>query len=98
MAIGCEEARSSALLAAIRCSDGSDAAVRGRAVSGAKIKVARAARSVTEAAVQIHGAMGATEELEIGACLKRALAFEAVLDTSKQHRARYAGLRGSIAA
>ncbi len=92
MAIRGEEARSSALLAAIRCSDGSDAATRSRAVSSAKVKVAKAARAVTEDAVHIHGAMGVTEELDVGGYLQRSIAFEAVLGTVKQHRARYASL------
>ena len=98
MAIRCEEARSSALLAAIRCSDGSDATTRARAVSSAKVKIAKAARAVTEDAVQLHGAMGVTEELEVGGYLKRGLAFEAVLGTVKQHRARYAAASGTAQA
>jgi alkylation response protein AidB-like acyl-CoA dehydrogenase len=94
MAVRCEEARSAALLAAVRCSDGSAADLRSRAVSSAKVKIAKAARAVTEDAVQLHGAMGVTEELEIGGYLKRAIAFEATLGTVKQHRARYIALSG----
>lgn len=92
MAIRVEEARSSALAAAIRCSDGSGEALRSRAVSGAKVKLAKTARAVTEDAVQIHGAMGVTEELDIGGYLQRSIAFDAVLGTPKQHRQRYAAL------
>jgi hypothetical protein len=97
MAIAVEEARSLALRAAIRCSDGSPAAVRANAVSGAKAKIADLARSVCEAAVQLHGAMGVTNELAIGQYLKRCLAIEVSYGTPRWHRARYAATRAALA-
>ncbi len=90
MAVKCEEARSIALKALILTSETGDAAVRSRAVSAAKIKISKAARSVCEEAIQLHGGMGVTEELDVGGYLKRALAFEAVLGTSHWHKQRYA--------
>jgi alkylation response protein AidB-like acyl-CoA dehydrogenase len=95
MAIRCEEAKSLALRAAIRSGDGSDARTRQLAVSGAKAKVARMARAVMEDAVQIHGGMGVTDELEIGWYLKRALAFEASFGTPRWHRRRYGAVRAT---
>ena len=92
MAVKCEEARSITLRALIRAGDGSDAATRARAVSAAKVKVAKSSRTVAEEAIQFHGGMGVTDELEIGGYLKRALAFEAVLGTSRWHKARYGAL------
>lgn len=92
MAVKCEEARSIALKALILASENADPAARARAVSAAKIKIAKAARGVTEEAIQLHGGMGVTEELEVGGYLKRALAFEAVLGSSRWHKARYAAL------
>lgn len=82
-----------ALRAAIRASDGSPTRVRARAVSAAKVKISKMARAVTEDAIQLHGAMGVTDELDVGGYLKRALAFEAVLGTSRYHKTRYAALR-----
>jgi alkylation response protein AidB-like acyl-CoA dehydrogenase len=95
MAIRCEEANSLALRAAIRSGDGSDARTRAVAVSGAKAKVAKMARAVMEDAVQIHGGMGVTDELEIGWYLKRALAFEASFGTPRWHRTRYGASRAA---
>lgn len=92
MAVKCEEARSIALRALILSSENSDPVARSRAVSAAKIKISKAARSVCEDAIQLHGGMGVTEELEVGGYLKRALAFEAVLGTSRWHKARYGAL------
>jgi alkylation response protein AidB-like acyl-CoA dehydrogenase len=95
MAIRCEEATSLALRAAIRSGDGSDGRTRAAAVSGAKVKVAKMARAVMEDAVQIHGGMGVTDELEIGWYLKRALAFEASFGTPRWHRSRYSVARAA---
>lgn len=52
---------------------------RARAVSSACVAVRNAARKVGEGAVQLHGAMGLTEELELGARFKRVLAIAAGL-------------------
>lgn len=92
MAVKCEEARSIALRAMILASENGDPMARSRAVSAAKIKISKAARNVCEDAIQLHGGMGVTEELEVGGYLKRALAFEAVLGTSRWHKARYGAL------
>jgi len=47
------------------------AALRQRAVASAQVAVARAARTVGQGAVQLHGGMGMTEELVIGHGFKR---------------------------
>jgi alkylation response protein AidB-like acyl-CoA dehydrogenase len=91
MAVAVEEARAMALRAALHAD--APAAQRARAVSGAKLKIARAARFVAEAAVQGHGAMGVTEELEIGAYVKRLLRFEMAFGTSVDHHRRAWHLR-----
>jgi hypothetical protein len=90
MAIACEEARSLALLAALRAD--AEPALRARAASGAKAKIGKAARFVAEQAVQLHGGMGVTEELEIGAYLKRILAIEIAFGSTAHHLRRYASL------
>lgn len=65
---------------------------RSRAISAAKATVARAARFVGQSAVQLHGAMGMTEELAIGHYFKRLTAIEYQFGTRDRHLARYAGL------
>ena len=67
--------------------DGPDCA---RAVSAACIEVADAVRIVGEGAVQVHGAMGLTEELSLGAHFKRALSIAAAFGSRADHLARYA--------
>lgn len=96
MAVQCEEARAISLRAALFCDaegDSVDADQRGRAVSGAKLKVSAAARFVAENAVQLHGAMGVTDELDIGAYFKRVLCFEMAWGTPADHMARCLRLR-----
>src|SRR5258706_9300064 len=95
MGIQLEEAGSIALLAALRA----DAVPteRGRSASGAKAKVARGARLVGEQAIQLHGAMGVTEELEIGAYFKRLLAIETIFGDPEHHLRRHAALGRSCA-
>ncbi|WP_019203312.1 acyl-CoA dehydrogenase family protein [Tsukamurella sp. 1534] len=63
---------------------------RRRAVSAAKITVARAARFIGQNAVQLHGGMGLTEELAIGHCFKRLTAIETEFGSAVDHLHRYA--------
>lgn len=63
---------------------------RARAISAACVETADAVRIVGEGAVQIHGAMGLTEELHLGAHFKRALAIAAAMGPRAEHLARFA--------
>jgi alkylation response protein AidB-like acyl-CoA dehydrogenase len=92
MALQCDEARSIALRAALMAD--AEPVARGRAASGAKAKIGRCARFIAEQAVQLHGAMGVTEELEIGAYFKRLVAFETLFGGSAHHYRRHAALGG----
>ena len=92
MAMNCDEARSMALRAALMAD--AEPVARGRAASGAKAKIGKCARFVAEQAVQLHGAMGVTEELEIGAYFKRLLAFDTMFGGSAHHYRRHAALGG----
>ena len=69
-----------------------DEATRARAVSAAKATVGRAARFIGQQAVQLHGAMGMTEELAIGHYFKRLTAIQYEFGTTDHHLARYAEL------
>lgn len=67
-----------------------DRADRAATVSAACVEVADAVRIVGEGAVQIHGAMGLTEELSLGSHFKRALAIAAAMGPRADHLARFA--------
>jgi alkylation response protein AidB-like acyl-CoA dehydrogenase len=92
MAMQCDEARSMALRAALMAS--AEPVARSRAASGAKAKIGKCARFVAEQSVQLHGAMGVTEELDIGAYFKRLLAFDTLFGGSAHHYRRHAALGG----
>lgn len=68
-----------------------DRADRAQTVSAACVEVGDAVRIVGESAVQIHGAMGLTEELSLGGHFKRALAIAAAFGARADHLARFSG-------
>lgn len=92
MAMQCDEARSLALRAALMAD--AKPLARGRAASGAKARIGKCARFVAEQSVQLHGAMGVTEELDIGLYFKRLLAFDMLFGGSAHHYRRHAALGG----
>jgi alkylation response protein AidB-like acyl-CoA dehydrogenase len=96
MAMQCDEARSMALRAALMVD--AEPVARSRAASGAKAKIGKCARFVAEQSVQLHGAMGVTEELDIGAYFKRLLAFDTLFGGSAHHYRRHAALGGRTTA
>ncbi|WP_332816972.1 acyl-CoA dehydrogenase family protein [Sphingopyxis sp.] len=63
---------------------------RAALVSAACVETCDAVRIVGESAVQIHGAMGLTEELRLGGHFKRALAIAAAMGPQTDHLARFA--------
>jgi len=92
MAMQVDEGRSMALRAALMAD--AEPVARSRAASGAKAKIGKCARFVAEQSVQLHGAMGVTEELDIGAYFKRLLAFDTLFGGSAHHYRRHAALSG----
>ena len=92
MAMQCDEARSIALRAALMTD--AEPVARSRAASGAKAKIGKCARFVAEQSVQLHGAMGVTEELDVGFYFKRLLAFDTLFGGSAYHYRRHAALGG----
>lgn len=87
MAVKCEEARASALLATL--SVDAPGVLRVRGVSGAKAKIGRVSRHVAQEAIQLHGAMGFSEEMPVGTWFKRLYAFENMFGSTAHHLARY---------
>jgi hypothetical protein len=94
MAMQCDEARSIVLRAALMVD--AEPVLRGRAASAAKAKIGKCARFVAEQSVQLHGAMGVTEELDIGSYFKRLLAFDTMFGGSAHHYRRHAALGGRV--
>ncbi|QIG81065.1 acyl-CoA dehydrogenase family protein [Stakelama tenebrarum] len=96
MYMALEQAISAAYLATLQL----DAAPgeRARAVSAAKAVIGDAARFVGQNAVQLHGAMGMTEELAVGHYFKRVSVIEQQFGPADHHLARYAALRRAEAA
>jgi alkylation response protein AidB-like acyl-CoA dehydrogenase len=83
-----EEARASCLFATLSLLE--SVGLRRRAVAGAKAKIGRCARAVYQDAIQLHGAIGTTNELPVGAYAKRLIAFESLFGTTREHLRRYA--------
>jgi alkylation response protein AidB-like acyl-CoA dehydrogenase len=75
MLMQCEQARSMALLASVKV-DSPDATERRRSVSAAKELIGRAGRFVGQQAIQLHGGMGMTAELNVGHYVKRLQAID----------------------
>jgi alkylation response protein AidB-like acyl-CoA dehydrogenase len=88
MFIHLEQARSMALLAAVKLGSG-DAQERRRAVSAAKYRVGQAARFVGQQAVQLHGGMGVTDELPAAHYFKRLSMIELAMGDQDHHLARF---------
>ena len=65
-----------------------------RVVSVAKARLSDTYIAVTSEAVQMHGGVGVTDELDIGLFLKRARVAEMTLGTAAYHRRRFAELHG----
>ena len=92
MFIACEQARSMATLAACRVDAASDANERMRAVSAAKVRIADAARQISQESVQLHGGMGMSEELKVSHTFRRLTAIAQRFGDADHHLERYAAL------
>jgi alkylation response protein AidB-like acyl-CoA dehydrogenase len=77
---------------------GPDAATRAQLASRAKARCADAALKITREAIQLHGAIGFTDDYDAGLYLKRALTLAAWLGHPVWHRRRYARLAAGVAA
>ncbi|MEA3198394.1 MAG: hypothetical protein QOF32_2446 [Gammaproteobacteria bacterium] len=91
MLIHLEQARSMSYLAAMRCT-AEDASERRRALSAAKAVIGQASRFVGQQAVQLHGGMGMTDELQVSHWFKRLTAAQLMFGDSDTHLQRYAAL------
>ncbi|MBC7780059.1 MAG: acyl-CoA/acyl-ACP dehydrogenase, partial [Proteobacteria bacterium] len=69
-----------------------DPDLRGAAASRVKARAAETARRITREAIQMHGAIGFTDDCDVGLYVKRALVLSAWLGNATLHRRRYAAL------
>ena len=65
--------------------------------AAAKAKASENALAVTQACIQLHGAIGFTDEHEIGLYLKRALLLSSLFGNAAAQRRRYVALAGLTA-
>ena len=72
-----------------------DERARSAEASRVKARCSDAALLITKEAIQLHGAIGFTDEHDIGMYLNRALVLSAWLGNGTMHRKRFAALRES---
>lgn len=92
MFIECQLARSIVMMAAMKLDSDISDAEKERAVSAAKSRVGRAIRKVGQEAVQLHGGIGITNELDVGHLFKRVTGIETLFGNTDFHTARFASL------
>jgi alkylation response protein AidB-like acyl-CoA dehydrogenase len=88
MAVALEQARSAALLATEEASLQVERDRRGLAMG--KVLVGLNSRLVAQGAIQLHGGIGMTEELDVGFFLRRLMVLEQTLGSPSSHLAQLA--------
>ncbi len=91
MFIAHEQAKSLMYMAAIRL-DEDDPVEAKKAASAFKVQVGNSGRAVGQGAVQIHGGMGMTDELNIGHYFKRLTVIDTLFGNTDHHLKRFATL------
>ncbi|SEB24856.1 acyl-CoA dehydrogenase family protein [Variovorax sp. YR216] len=92
MAIGLEQLKSMACAAAMAV-DGGDTAKRRRLVSAAKVLASQQGRQIALAAIQMHGAMGMTDECRVGHYAKRLMVIGQLFGDAAWHLRRVSAAR-----
>lgn len=94
MAVALERSRSMATMATMALKDAAagraGAAERSRALSAAKAYIADALKQVAEGAVQVHGGIGTTDEIDVSHYFKRAFVLQHQFGTAQYHLGRMA--------
>ncbi len=92
MFIQCQLARSIVVMAAMKMDSNATPEEKAKAVSSAKSRVGKSIKLVGEEAVQIHGGIGTTQELDVGHLFKCVTALEMQYGNTDYHTARFAQL------
>ena len=96
MLVHLEQARSMMWLAALRCHDLDDT-TRTRALAAAKVVVGQGCRFVAQQAMQLHGGIGMTDELQFSHWFKRLLAIELAFGGTDAQLRRFAHTNAALA-
>ena len=83
-----EQAKSLLYMAAIRMSEDDELAAI-KAISALKVQVGKGGRFVGQNAIQLHGGMGMTDELNVGHYFKRITAVETLFGNADFHLKKY---------
>ena len=83
-----EQSKSLMLMAAMRMNEGYNTDAK-KAVSAFKAQVGKSGRFVGQNAIQLHGGMGMTDELNIGHYFKRLTVIEALFGNVDYHIKRF---------
>ncbi|MFT7687278.1 MAG: alkylation response protein AidB-like acyl-CoA dehydrogenase [Candidatus Azotimanducaceae bacterium] len=84
-----EQTKSLVYMAAMRLDEEYGVVAR-KAVSGLKVQVGKGGRFVGQSAVQLHGGMGMTDELNVGHYFKRLTTIDTLFGNSDFHLKKYA--------
>ena len=83
-----EQAKSLLYMAALRMSEDDDIEAR-KAVSALKVQIGKGGRFVGQNAIQLHGGMGMTDELNVGHYFKPITAIETLFGNVDHHLKKY---------
>ncbi|MFW6093633.1 MAG: acyl-CoA dehydrogenase family protein [Pseudomonadota bacterium] len=86
-----EQAKSLMFMAAMRMDEGYDDEAK-KAVSALKAQVGKAGRFVGQSAIQLHGGMGMTDELNVGHYFKRLTTIDTLFGNVDFHLRRFGAL------
>lgn len=89
MLVALELSKSMVYMAAVKL-DAADPAERRRAASAAKVQIGRTGRFIGQQAVQLHGAMGMSDELFVGHYFKRLTMIDSLFGDVDYHLQRFA--------
>jgi alkylation response protein AidB-like acyl-CoA dehydrogenase len=92
MFIECQLARSIVVMAAMKLDSGDEYIEKTKAVSAAKSRVGKAIFKVGQEAIQIHGGIGMTNELDVAHLFKSVTTAEIMFGDTDYHTARFASL------
>lgn len=90
MFMAAEQAASMTYMVTLKLDEGDKA--RKQAASAAKVQIGKAGKLISQDAVQIHGGMGMTDELNVGHFFKRVTMIESQFGNTDWHLRRYTEL------
>ena len=85
-----EQAKSMASLACAAVDTEQDVGARKRLVSAAKVRIADACRRVSQETVQLHGAMGMSDEMKVSHAFRRLTVIAQQFGDAEHHLERFA--------